>query len=157
VAAWTWFGAIGAGVLFIVSAADPVAAGAAPTRLYANPSRYPFAGYITSPATITSSAATVVVPSFACSRKLAGMTGDATVYDSSGPGFSSAMVYLGCSRKKELVAAIAQIDNAFSAPTVTMNPGDSVVLSATCGASGIAIFYRRHDDGVDRHSIVIDA
>jgi hypothetical protein len=124
------------GVLLILSAAHPVAAA---TKMHANPTRYPFAGYITSPTTITSAATTVIVPSFTCTKKLVAVTGDATVYNSSGPGFSSAMVHLGCFRKKELVRAYAQIDNIFSFPTVTMNPGDTVAPSATCGASGIAI------------------
>jgi len=132
-------GAVAVGALLVLGvAAAPVAAGTTP-RVHASPTRYPFAGYLTSPTTITSAAATVVVPSFTCTKKLTGMTADAIVYDSNGPGFSSAMVYLGCSHKKELVSALAQIDDAFSVPTVAMNPGDTVALSATCGASGIAI------------------
>jgi len=63
----------------------------------------------------------------------------ATVYDSSGALFSSAMVYLGCSQKHEVTGALAEIDNSYTLPTVTMHPGDIVALSATCGATGVSI------------------
>ena len=132
-------GAISVGALLVVTiVADPVSAGAT-TRVHADPTRYPFAGYLTSPTTITSAAATMVVPSFTCTRKVSAMTGDAIVYDSNGPSFGSAMVYLGCSGRKELVSALTNIDDVLSVPTVIMKPGDTVALSATCGASGIAL------------------
>jgi hypothetical protein len=100
---------------------------------------YPFAGYLTSPTTITSSSASVVLPTVSCNKKISAVTATATVFDSSNSSFSSAMAYVGCSSKKESLHALVQIDNAYTEPTVTMNPGDTVSLSVTCGASGISV------------------
>jgi len=136
---FAWFGAITAGVLLILSlAANPAGAGTGTTPL-AKASRYPFAGYITSPTSITSAAATVTLPSVTCTRKTTAITATAIVYNSTGAKFSGAEVYLGCSGKQGVLRALTDIDNVFTVPTVTMNPGDTVSLSATCGASGISV------------------
>jgi predicted Rossmann-fold nucleotide-binding protein len=37
------------------------------------------------------------------------------------------------------LSAYADIDNVFSVPTVTINPGDTVTLSVTCGAAGVSV------------------
>ncbi len=115
--------------LFAVVAAPPASAA----------TRSSFAGYITSPTTITSTADSVTLPTFACTRRTAAVTAVATVYDSTGALFSSAMVYVGCSQKHETLVALAEINSSFSTPAVTMNPGDVVALSTTCGATGISI------------------
>jgi len=134
-----FFGAISAGVLLTLGlAADPVAAGAT-TRTLAKAQKYPFAGYITSPTTITSAAATVTLPSFTCTKKTTAISATAIVYNSTGAKFSGAEAYLGCSGKQVLLRALTDIDNVFTVPTVTMNPGDTVALSATCGSSGISV------------------
>jgi hypothetical protein len=133
------FGAVGAGALLIMSiVAAPAYAGTTASTL-AKASKYPFAGYITPPATATSVAATVTLPSFACTKKMTAVAAIATVYDPTGAKFSGAEVYLACSRRKETLGALADIDNAFTILNVTMASGDTVALSATCGPSGISI------------------
>jgi hypothetical protein len=132
-------GAFSAGVVLVLGVvASPGTAWATPLST-PHATKYPFAGYITSPMAVTSSAATVTVPTVACGKKLSAITAAATVYDSTGSEFSSAEVYIGCSSKKERLAAYAEIDNAFTVPTVTINPGDTVELLVTCGSLGISV------------------
>jgi hypothetical protein len=134
-----WVGAVGAGVVLIMSlVAAPAYAGTTAGTL-AKASKYPFAGYITPPTTITSVDATVTLPSFACTRKTTAVAAIATVYDSAGAKFSGAEVYLGCSGRKQMLVALADIDNVFTSLTVSMASGNTVALSATCGPSGISI------------------
>lgn len=136
---FAWSGAVGAGILLVVSlTADPAFAGTTSGTL-AKAAKYPFAGYITPPTTITSVAATVTLPSFACTRKTTAVAAIATVYDPSGAKFSGAEVYLGCSARKEMLAALSDVDNAFTPLSVSMATGDTVALSASCGPSGISI------------------
>jgi hypothetical protein len=101
--------------------------------------RNPFAGYVTAPTTISSVTATIKVPALTCAKKTQAVTAAATVYDSSNANFSSAIVYLGCSRRKETLVALAEVNNTTYFPSVDLNTGDTVVLSATCGASGIKV------------------
>lgn len=136
-----WVAAVGAGVVLVMSlVAAPAYAGATAGTL-AKASKYPFAGYITPPATVTSIDASVTLPSFACTkkRKTTAVAAIATVYDSTGAKFSGAEVYLGCSGKTQMLVALADIDNVFTSLTVSMASGNTVALSATCGPSGISI------------------
>jgi hypothetical protein len=134
-----WLGAVSAGVLLILSLSpDPVSA-APPAKTLPRASKYPFAGYLTSPTTITSASATITLPSLSCARKTQALAAGAIVYSSTGSHFSSADVYIGCSSRKEILAALTDVNNHFKVPTVTMNPGDIVSLSATCGPSGISV------------------
>lgn len=126
-------------VLVAVVALASAPATAAAAGLQPKTSRYPFAGYITSPTTITSSSATIVIPTYTCTKKLSAIAAEAVVYDSNGALFSTAEVYVGCSGKTVLLAAITDVDNQDSVPTVTMHAGDTVLLSATCGPSGISV------------------
>lgn len=130
--------AVSAGVLLSLSlAAEPAGAGAVQTIAHA--SKYPFAGYITPPTTVTSATATVSPPSFSCAKKFTAVASGVIVFDPTGSKFSGAEVYVACSAKKEMLAAYVDIDNSFTAPTVIINPGDTVVLSVTCGSSGISV------------------
>lgn len=126
-------------MIMVSLAAVPVSAMTPATKA----ARYPFAGYTTQPTTppttITSAAATVTVPSFSCTKKIAAITAVATVFDPTGSEFSSAGVYIGCSSKTQTLAALADIDNVFTVLTVTITAGDTVALSTTCGPSGISV------------------
>jgi hypothetical protein len=135
-----WATAVIVGALLVTSLAADRAGAATTATTLARASRYPFAGYITDPSTVTSVSATVTVPTFTCTKRgSTAVTGMATVFDPTGQTFSSGAVYVGCSAKKELVAALVDVDNTFTVPTVNVNPGDTVALSVTCGPSGIAV------------------
>jgi hypothetical protein len=105
----------------------------------ARSTRYPFAGYITAPTTITSAAATIVVPNYTCPKKVAAIAAAAIVYDSTGAQFSSAEVYLGCSRKTIVLTVLTDVNNTYGVQSITIHMGDVVQLSATCGPSGIDV------------------
>jgi hypothetical protein len=130
----------------VLMAAEPAsAAGATKLRVAAVPKlratnvRYPFAGYITPPATVTSASTTVVLPAVACTKKIAAFAAGAIVYDSSAGTFSGAMVYIGCSSKEQQLTALVEDDNTYTTPTVVLHSGDTVDLSVTCGSSGISV------------------
>ena len=124
---------VGALVFFVMTGPQ---AGAAPLSAQG---RYPFAGYITAKAPVTSVSATTSVPTFPCGRRLTAVAASAIVYDGSENAFSAAEIYLGCQHKQEVLAALAELDGTFSTLSITVHTGDTMSLSVSCGAGGVTV------------------
>jgi hypothetical protein len=130
------FGVLAAGL--VVSALVATPAGASASRTHKN---Y-LAGW-SAAVDVTTVDATVTLPSFTCTSKKDNITADTNVYDTTAAQFSGPYVYLGCSKHgmtltPHYTAAIS-VDGVGSNPAVTMNAGDAVVFSISCGGTGTSV------------------
>ncbi len=130
------FGVLTAGL--VVSALVAAPAGASGSKIHKN---Y-LAGWSAS-VDVSSVAATVTLPSFTCTSKKDNITADTNVYDTMAAQFSGPYLYMGCSKHgmtltPQFTAALT-LDGVNSNPAVTMNAGDAVVFSVSCGGSGTTV------------------
>jgi hypothetical protein len=124
-------GALIVGALMLV-AIDAGSAGAAVPA--AKTPKSGAAGYVAE-TVVTSVEATVTLPSFVCSSKTDALSTQVAIADTTDDEASSAVLGFFCSKKKvPIYGAETVVDGAATFPTVTMNAGDTVVLSATCSS-----------------------
>ncbi len=97
--------------------------------------------------TTASLGASVTLPAFTCKSTQDGIDIQDALYNSDSGQWSSANVGLGCTKEKvgkrrqmvSLFSASFDLEGAYSNPSVTMNAGDTVVLSASCNGGGIEV------------------
>jgi hypothetical protein len=95
----------------------------------------PLAGY-TATATVASVDATVTLPTFTCKSKSDVVASELAVIDTDTDEVSGAIIAMGCPNKTPIYEAELAVEGTPSLPDVTMNPGDTVVMSTSCGATG---------------------
>lgn len=102
-------------------------------------SKSPLAGY-TATTAVTSVDATVTLPTFTCKSKSDAIASELAVIDTDTDEVSGAIIAMGCpSKKSSLYLAEIAVEGTASLPEVTLNPGDTVVMSTTCGATGTTV------------------
>jgi hypothetical protein len=95
------------------------------------------AGYVSGVTAVTSFDATLTLPAFTCTAKTDALSAQVAVFDTVDSEPSAAVLALLCTKKKvPFYAAETIVDGAASIADVTLNPGDTVTLSAACGSSG---------------------
>jgi hypothetical protein len=95
-----------------------------------------FAGYNPLATTLTSVEATVTLPSFTCPKKYEGVGAIVSDFDPTDDNVSGVEADMNCSKKKVAsYSAIFVVDGVVSYPTVTINAGDTVVMSISCSST----------------------
>jgi peptidase A4-like protein len=125
----------GAGLLFAM-AAPPAGASVFAGKMQ----KSPLAGY-TATTTVTSVDATVTLPTFTCKSKSDAIASELAVIDTDTDEVSGAIIAMGCPGNKKVLTLEAElaVEGTPSLPAVTLNPGDTVVMSTSCGATGTTV------------------
>lgn len=85
---------------------------------------------------VTSVVGTLTAPSYTC-KGSDNVTAQVSTYDDAQSQFSGVSLYLACGKHHVPVYNVGlDVDGSFTFPTATINAGDSVTLSVTCGGSG---------------------
>jgi hypothetical protein len=99
---------------------------------------------------VASVSAVVSLPSYTCKSADALVTYENT-YDNDAAQWSGAGVYLGCGKHHvPTMSAQLEVDGTVTYPAATLNAGDSVELSTTCGPTGTVVTL---DDLTSRSSV----
>ncbi len=97
--------------------------------------------------TVSSVGASVTLPTFTCQSTKDGIDIQDALYNSDSSQWSSANVGLTCTKEKvgkhrqtvALFSSSFDLEGVYSYPSITMNPGDTVVMSASCNGDGIGV------------------
>lgn len=126
----------------LIATLGPGAAGAV-TNAHTKTAKSGFAGYEAVSATVTSTSATVTLPSFTCKSKSDEVTTQLDAYDPNRYQLVSYVyITLGCSKVKHHRGFVTQFTpylatpSVLTSPTMSLHAGDVITFSVTCGPAG---------------------
>lgn len=111
--------------------------GAAPAKVKPTPSY--LAAYYAYPATVSSIQATITLPTYKC-KKTENITVGMETYDNTASAWSGPYVYLACAKIGHKYGPSyttgLEVDGVTTDPALTMQAGNSIEFTQTCGPSG---------------------
>jgi hypothetical protein len=99
----------------------------------------PLAGYAVTMNAVTSDATTFTVPTISCRKRVEAFQAAALLEDVNQGVRSGAALGIGCVKETEYLGALLDLDNSVTITTATVNGGDTVDFSATCGSGGESV------------------
>jgi hypothetical protein len=87
----------------------------------------------------SSMSGTMVVPSYTCKPK-DNVVAQVASYDNTAEVYSGSNLYLACAKHNVPTLSVGlDVDGTFTYPAATIRPGDTVVISMSCGGSGTTV------------------